>query len=93
MVVDQAYLEFGGDDFSDLIATENLVICRTLSKAWALASLRVGTVIRIPSAYRRLEIVCRIRHRLAEMHEPSRPPAASRSRRGVRTCRDWTATA
>ena len=37
VVVDQAYLEFGGDDFSDLIARhENLIVCRTLSKGWAL---------------------------------------------------------
>ena len=50
MVVDQAYLEFGGDDFSDLIAEhENLVVCRTLSKGWALASLRVGYALAAPA--------------------------------------------
>ena len=49
VVVDQAYLEFGGDDFSDLIAShENLVVCRTLSKGWALASLRVGYALAAP---------------------------------------------
>ena len=49
VVIDQAYLEFGGDDLSDLIATHgNLVICRTLSKAWALASLRVGYALASP---------------------------------------------
>jgi histidinol-phosphate aminotransferase len=49
VVIDQAYVEFGGDDLSDLIATHgNLVICRTLSKAWALASLRVGYALASP---------------------------------------------
>ncbi len=49
VVVDQAYLEFGGDDLSDLIATHpNLVVCRTLSKGWALASLRVGYALAAP---------------------------------------------
>jgi histidinol-phosphate aminotransferase len=49
VVVDQAYLEFGGDDFSDLICEhENLVVCRTLSKGWALASLRVGYALAAP---------------------------------------------
>ena len=50
VVVDQAYLEFGGDDFSDLIAQhENLIVCRTLSKGWALASLRVGYALAAPA--------------------------------------------
>jgi histidinol-phosphate aminotransferase len=50
VVVDQAYLEFGGDDFADLIAEhENLVVCRTLSKGWALASLRVGYALASPA--------------------------------------------
>ena len=50
VVVDQAYLEFGGDDLSDLIAEhENLVVCRTLSKGWALASLRVGYALAAPA--------------------------------------------
>jgi imidazoleglycerol phosphate dehydratase HisB len=49
VVIDQAYVEFGGDDLSDLIGRHgNLVICRTLSKAWALASLRVGYALASP---------------------------------------------
>lgn len=43
VVVDQAYLEFGGTDMRPLLAEyDNLVILRTLSKAFGLAGLRVG---------------------------------------------------
>ncbi len=43
VVVDQAYVEFGGTDFSPLLAEyPNLVILRTFSKAYGLAGLRVG---------------------------------------------------
>lgn len=43
VVVDQAYLEFGGTDLLPLLARhENLVILRTFSKAFGLAGLRVG---------------------------------------------------
>ncbi len=43
VVVDQAYLELGGEDLSPLLdAHENLLIARTFSKGWGLAALRVG---------------------------------------------------
>ncbi len=43
VVVDQAYLEFGGADMQPLLADyDNLVILRTMSKAYGLAGLRVG---------------------------------------------------
>jgi histidinol-phosphate aminotransferase len=42
-VVDQAYVEFGGDDFSRLVPEHaNLIVMRTFSKWAGLAGLRVG---------------------------------------------------
>lgn len=46
VVVDQAYLEFGGEDCLPLLEKyPNLIILRTFSKAFALAGLRVGYMI------------------------------------------------
>lgn len=47
VVVDEAYAEFSTkDSFSPLVSEyNNLVVLRTLSKAWAGAGLRCGTVI------------------------------------------------
>ena len=43
VVLDQAYLELGGEDFSPLIARhDNLVVTRTFSKGFALGAARVG---------------------------------------------------
>jgi histidinol-phosphate aminotransferase len=43
IVVDQAYVEFGGTDFSHLVpAHANLIVMRTFSKWAGLAGLRVG---------------------------------------------------
>jgi len=45
-VVDEAYYEFCGYSLSDLVSTnENLLITRTFSKAFALASFRIGYII------------------------------------------------
>jgi len=46
ILVDEAYYEFSGETVSDLIDKyPNLIVTRTLSKAWALAGLRVGYVM------------------------------------------------
>ncbi|MGZ5352089.1 MAG: histidinol-phosphate transaminase [Actinomycetota bacterium] len=43
VVVDEAYVEFGGDSASALVARyANLVVVRTFSKAFALAGARIG---------------------------------------------------
>jgi histidinol-phosphate aminotransferase len=43
VVVDQAYVEFGGDDFAPLVPQHpNLIVMRTFSKWAGLAGLRVG---------------------------------------------------
>jgi histidinol-phosphate aminotransferase len=50
VVVDQAYVELGGEDLSDLVHDHaNLVVARTLSKGFALASLRVGYALASPA--------------------------------------------
>lgn len=49
VIVDQAYLEFGGTDLLPLLAEyDNLVILRTFSKAFGLAGLRVGFLFAAP---------------------------------------------
>jgi histidinol-phosphate aminotransferase len=50
VVVDQAYLEFGGDDALPLVATHpNVAVVRTFSKAFALAGARIGHVLADPA--------------------------------------------
>ena len=49
VVVDEAYFEFGEKTFVPLISQyDNLVILRTFSKAYSLASLRVGYLLSNP---------------------------------------------
>src|SRR6185503_4128613 len=49
VVIDQAYVEFGGTDLSRLARErENTVVVRTLSKAFAVASARVGYILASP---------------------------------------------
>ena len=46
LLVDHAYGEFGGDDFTSRAPEfPNVVVTRTLSKAWGLAGLRVGYAV------------------------------------------------
>ncbi|MEP7340783.1 MAG: histidinol-phosphate transaminase [Acidobacteriota bacterium] len=53
IVVDQAYLEFGSDDFVPLLNEyKNLVILRTFSKAMAMGGLRVGYCLAAPELIR-----------------------------------------
>jgi histidinol-phosphate aminotransferase len=42
VIIDQAYCEFGGNSFTDLVSTRAVLVTRTLSKAFGLAGLRVG---------------------------------------------------
>jgi histidinol-phosphate aminotransferase len=50
VVVDEAYIEFSGDDSltHQLARFPNLVVLRTLSKAYGLAGARVGSLIAAP---------------------------------------------
>jgi histidinol-phosphate aminotransferase len=49
VIIDQAYAEFGGDGFTDLVsAGRPVLVTRTLSKAFGLAGLRVGYGIGSP---------------------------------------------
>jgi histidinol-phosphate aminotransferase len=53
VVVDQAYLEIGGEDFTPLLKEyKNLVILRTFSKAMAMGGLRVGYCLAAPELIR-----------------------------------------
>ncbi|GAI08812.1 unnamed protein product, partial [marine sediment metagenome] len=49
VIIDEAYYEFGGKTFVPLISRyNNLAILRTFSKAYSLASLRVGYLLSNP---------------------------------------------
>ena len=46
VVLDHAYVEFGGDDFTPEVSRhDHLVVTRTMSKAFGLAGLRVGWAV------------------------------------------------
>lgn len=50
IVVDHAYLEFGGEDCTALASEfSNVVVTRTLSKAWGMAGARVGYALAHPT--------------------------------------------
>src|SRR2546429_71984 len=56
VVVDEAYYEYGGKTVTPLIAEmPNLVVLRTLSKAFGLAALRVGYAVASPEVARDLD--------------------------------------
>ena len=58
VVVDQAYIEFGGDDCVALLSKyPNLVILRTFSKAFGLAGLRLGYLLAHPGVVKELKRV------------------------------------
>ncbi len=49
VIIDQAYVEFGGDNFTDLaLSGRPVLLTRTMSKAFGLAGLRVGYGIGSP---------------------------------------------
>ncbi len=56
VVIDEAYVEFSGDSLGDWLERyPQLVILRTLSKAFRLAGLRVGYLLASPRVARSLE--------------------------------------
>jgi histidinol-phosphate aminotransferase len=56
VVVDEAYADFAGYSIAKLAAaSENLIVLRTLSKAFGLAGLRVGYAVSSPDLTRILE--------------------------------------
>jgi histidinol-phosphate aminotransferase len=58
VVIDQAYLEFGGSDLSGLVGErDNVVVVRTLSKAFAVAGARVGYLLAPPALADKLEAI------------------------------------
>jgi len=55
LVWDAAYLEFTGADPRPLLERyDNLIVLRSLSKAWGLAGLRVGALLASPALARRV---------------------------------------
>ncbi|MDE2662663.1 MAG: histidinol-phosphate transaminase [Gemmatimonadota bacterium] len=51
LLVDLAYVEFADrDPTRELLRRDNVLVVRTLSKAWGLAGLRVGSVLGPPAA-------------------------------------------
>jgi histidinol-phosphate aminotransferase len=58
VVVDEAYIEFGGSTCLPLVAEhENVVVTRTMSKAFALAGARIGYALASPDVVEDLQRV------------------------------------
>jgi histidinol-phosphate aminotransferase len=58
VVVDEAYIEFGGDSALKLVADcPNVAVVRTFSKAFAMAGVRLGYVLTHPDVAQNLERV------------------------------------
>jgi histidinol-phosphate/aromatic aminotransferase/cobyric acid decarboxylase-like protein/imidazoleglycerol phosphate dehydratase HisB len=58
VVIDQAYVEFGGRDLASLARERpNTVVLRTFSKAFALAGARIGYILAPPAIARRLDAI------------------------------------
>ena len=58
VVIDQAYREFGGTDLSPLARDrDDVIVVRTLSKAFALAGARVGYVLTSPRLAAKLDTI------------------------------------
>lgn len=56
VIVDQAYAEFAKESFTDLVNEhDNVLITRTMSKAFGLAGLRIGYGIGSPALVREVE--------------------------------------
>lgn len=59
VVIDEAYVEFADESFGDAIPLlkrfENVVVCRTFSKAYGLAGFRIGYGISSPNVIATLE--------------------------------------
>lgn len=50
VILDEAYADFAGGDLSELLReSDRLLLCRTMSKAYGLAGLRVGYAIGAPA--------------------------------------------
>ena len=55
VLVDLAYVEYADDDpTAELLTLSNVVVVRTLSKAWGLAGLRIGYAIGAPDIIARI---------------------------------------
>ena len=56
LLVDEAYIDFGGESAVSLITTyDNLFICKTFSKAWGAAGARCGYIVSSPFNILQLE--------------------------------------
>ena len=59
VVVDEAYIDFSPEDsaLSLLSSCPNLVVLRTMSKAWGMAGLRLGAALASPEIIERLNVI------------------------------------
>jgi histidinol-phosphate aminotransferase len=55
LLVDEAYAEFSGQDFTPLLAHANVLLLHTFSKLYAMAGVRVGYLLAGPHLARELQ--------------------------------------
>ena len=84
VLIDEAYIEFGGETFlPELAAHPNVLIGRTFSKAYGLAGMRVGMVIGQPTALDPVRIVTTTRSFSRPMPVRSTNHASGSMRRAI----------
>ena len=90
VIVDEAYIEFGGESALKLVADHpNVAVVRTFSKAFALAGARSATCSRAP----RSSATCSGCGSRTTCRRSPRPPGSWRSATRPRPCRCWTRSA
>jgi histidinol-phosphate aminotransferase len=58
VAIDEAYFEFCGKSAVDLSdELENVIVCRTLSKAFSMAGVRIGYLVAKPETVKKLNVV------------------------------------
>jgi histidinol-phosphate aminotransferase len=94
VIVDEAYIGFGGESALPLVPTHpNVAVVRTFSKAFALAGARVGYVLADPAVVHDLEVV-RLPYHLSALTQAAgrvalrHRPDTDEMRRAIRTQRD-----
>lgn len=81
VVVDEAYIEFAGagDSARELLDEHpNLVVVKTLSKAWSLAGVRLGYLLAAPELVKEMEVI-RVPYHLSAITQAAGAAALDRA--------------
>ena len=86
VIVDEAYIEFGGETALKLVADHpNVVVTRTFSKAFALAGARIGYALAAPEVVQDLQRV-RLPYHMSALTQAAGIAALRHAARGPDAC-------